>query len=276
VSANTAAKTSVNTAGSTVAALPAGKTQNWLPQAVALYKKDILAETRTRVAINSVGLFAFASLFLLTLATRGLGEVQSIRILALPLHGITLADVEKAQLPAWTGPSKLGLLWVLLCFAAFAGLAHGFVHEEEAGTGTALRLTMNPQAVYVGKLSFNLTLLSLIAVLVTPFYMGLTGMSAGNVLAFLIVMLGGCLGLGSTATIIAVLASKARGSGALFGAIGLPIIVVFLMLLLNAANTLYNAQATTMRMVQDFGGLMSFGVLLISVSAFTFKFVWEE
>jgi heme exporter protein B len=255
------------------AATPAA---SWHIQAVALYRKDIRAETRTRVAINSVGLFAFSSLFLLALATRGLREVQSIKLLNLPLSNISMGDVTKAQTPAWTDASKLGMLWVLLVFSAFAGLAHGFVHEEEAGTSTALRLTMNPQAVYAGKLGFNLTLLSLIAVLVTPLYMSITGMSSGSLGNFAIVMAAGCIGLGSTATIVAVLASKARGSGALFGAIGLPMIVVFLMLLLNAANTLYNAEATRVRMVQDFGGLLSFGILLITVSALTFKYVWEE
>ena len=263
----------LNLSGAHTAAQPAA---NWLTQATALYKKDIRAETRTRVAINSVGLFAFSSLFLLALATRGLGEVQSIKLLNLPLSNITMGDVVKAQTPAWTDASKLGLLWVLLVFSAFAGLAHGFVHEEEAGTSTALRLTMNPQAVYAGKLGFNLTLLSLIAVLVTPLYKSITGMHTGSLLAFVFVMASGCLGLGSTATIGAVLASTARGSGALFGAIGLPMIVVFLMLLLNAANTLYNAEATAVRCVQDFGGLLSFGILLITVSVLTFRYVWEE
>jgi len=253
---------------------------DWFSQAKTLFLKDIRAELRTRVAINSVGLFAFASLLLIALATRDLRDIQTIRLLSLPLHDIQVGDISNAMLPAWSDPSKMGLLWTLLCFAAFAGLAHSFVHEEETGTVTALRLTMTPAGVYAGKLAFNLTLLTAIAVLVTPFYMGLTGMHTGNWFVFLLVMAAGCLGLGSTATIIGALAAKARGSGALFGAIGLPVITVFLMLLLNAANTLYrdDSQAVnhTVRTIQDVGGLASFGVLLVTVSVFTFQYVWEE
>lgn len=248
----------------------------WFAEAKALLGKDIRAEIRTRVAVNSVGLFAFASLLLLALATQGLRTILAINILKLPLHTITMGDVSRALIPAWSEQSKMGLLWTLLSFAAFTGLAHSFVHEEEAGTVTALRVCMSAAGVYAGKLGFNLLLLTGIAALVTPFYITLTGMAVGHWFEFTLVMLGGCLGLGSTATIIAALAAKAKGAGALFGAIGMPIITVFLILLLNAANTLYNVDASSMRRIQDIGGLISFGVLLIAVSALTFRFVWEE
>ena len=170
----------------------------------------------------------------------------------------------------------MGLLWVLFCFAAFAGLAHSFVHEEETGTVTALRLSMSAEAVYTGKLLFNSIVLLVIMFVVTPIYMAMTGMSAGSPLVFLAVMVSGGIGLAATATIIGALAAKAQGTGALYGAIGLPLLLVFLMLLLNAAGTVYVVNAPTLRIVKDVGGLFSFGVLIISMSAMLFHFVWEE
>ena len=86
----------------------------------------------------------------------------------------------------------------------------------------------------------------------------------------------GCIGLAGAATIIAALAAKARGTGALFGALGLPLLVVFLSLLMNAANTIYVAQPSLVQAIKDVGGLLSYGVALIAVSAITFRFVWEE
>ncbi len=248
----------------------------WLSQARILLRKDLIAELRTRVAINSVGLFAFASLMLIALATRGLNEIQSIMVRKLPLSNISLSDVDRALLPAWSNTSKMGLLWTLLCFAAFAGLGHSFVHEEEAGTVTALRLSMSPNGVFAGKLAFNVMLVIGIAVLVTPPYMLLTGLQAGGLLPFLSVMISGCFGLAGAATIVAALASKAKGSGALFGAIGLPIITVLLILLMNAARTLYDQTSTLQQTVKDTGGLISFGVLLVSISFLTFQYVWED
>ena len=250
---------------------------NWFAEAKALFLKDVRAELRTKVAVSAVGIFAFASLLLLGLATRTLKDVKTLHELDLAVRPLySLIEIRAKSSPSWENASKMGVLWVLLCFAAFAGLAHTFVHEEETGTVTALRLTMSSGGVYAGKLAFNMMLLFAVALLVTPSYMLLTGMPTGSWIVFLLVMCGGCLGLGSTATIIAALAAKARGTGALFGAIGLPLLTVFLLLLLNAANTLYNREASLLRQVQDIGGLFSFSVLLIAISALTFHFVWED
>jgi heme exporter protein B len=233
--------------------------------------------------------FTFSSLLLLALATATLKELKAFSE-TLFYQGLDLtkspggvhADavigqaVEHALFPAWSGASKLALLWVLLCFAAFAGLSHSFVHEEETGTTTALRLTMSPPAVYTGKLLFNLLLISAVALVVTPVYMMITGMGAGSPGVFIATMMSGCIGLAGAATIVAALAAKAQGTGALYGAIGLPLLVVFLILLLNAANTVYAVKVEPMQIVKDVGGLLSYGVALIAISALTFHFVWEE
>ena len=249
--------------------------ENGIAQALELLRKDARAEARTRVAISAVGVFTFSALLLLGLATLTLKEVKTLNVLRLS-DPITVADVEVLLRPAWDPTAKMGMLWILLCFAAFTGLAHSFVHEEEAGTTMALRLSMLPGAVYAGKLLFNIALIFLVALVVTPVYCLMTGMSLGDPVVFIIVMVSGCIGLAGAATIVAALAAKARGTGALYGAIGLPLLVVFLMLLLNAANTLYTVNPSTIRVVRDVGGLLSYGILLIAVSALTFHFVWEE
>jgi heme exporter protein B len=235
----------------------------WLPEALALFRKDMLAELRTKTAVSAVGIFTFAALLLLTLATSTLKEVQ----ITTP-QGVTR--------PAWDAVGKMGMLWVLLCFAAFAGLSHSFVHEEETGTVTSLRLSMSPEAVYAGKLLLNLTLLLGVTVVITPIYMTVTDMPVNEPFTFVLMMLSGCLGLAGAATIVAALTAKARGTGALYGALGLPILVVFLTLLLNAANTIYIVNVPMIRIVKDLGGLLSYGVLLVTLSALLFHFVWED
>jgi heme exporter protein B len=247
----------------------------WWRQALALLQKDLKAELRTKVAISAVGVFTFASLLLIGLATAVLKEVTTIKVLGLP-DPVRFAELIAKQQPAWDSPSKMGLLWVLFCFAAFAGLAHSFVHEEETGTVTALRLSMSAEAVYTGKLLFNLIVLFVIMLAVTPVYIAMTGMSIGSPPVFLAVMISGGIGLAATATIIGALAAKAQGTGALYGALGLPLLLVFLMLLLNAGGTVYVVGASAQRIAKDVGGLFSFGVLIISMSVMLFHFVWEE
>jgi len=239
-------------------------TVSWWHEAVALFRKDIKAELRTKVAISSVGLFTFSSLLMIALATAQLKDIRAYN-----------AVTQEGSL-AWDYASRMGMLWVLLCFAAFAGLSHSFVHEEETGTTTALRLSMCAEAVYAGKLLFNLTLVLGVTMVVTPVYMLLTGMPFFEPVKFLTLMFGGCLGLAAAATIVAALAAKARGTGALYGAIGLPMLVVFLMLLMNAASSLYKVGLPVWSSIRDLGGLLSYAILLIAMSALTFRFVWEE
>ncbi len=236
---------------------------SFLSEAVALFRKDLRAELRTKVALSSVGLFTFSALMLIALATRTLKDVK-----------VPVSDLTESF--AWSYESRMGMLWVLLCFAAFAGLSHSFVHEEEAGTTTALRLSMSPEAVYAGKLTFNLALVLAVTTVVTPVYMLITGLPIFAPLQFGLVMFSGCVGLAAAATIVAALAAKARSTGALYGALGLPMLVVFLTLLMNAAGTLYKSGLPTWVAVRDIGGLLSYGILLIALSALTFVFVWED
>ncbi len=232
-------------------------------QTLALLKKDIRAELRTRIALCAVGVFTFSSLLLLALATSSLKQE-------------TVLDPRGVMRPAWDGIAKMGMLWVLLCFSAFSGLAHSFVHEETTGTAQTLRLCMQPEAVFAAKLLFNLLLLTVIAFVVTPVYALITDMPIGDPVRFLALMFSGCIGLSASATIVAALTSRARGTGALYGAVGLPMLAVFLILLLNAAHTLYMRDVALAQSVKDTGGLLSFGVMIIALSGLLFHFVWED
>lgn len=259
---------------------------SWMRAGKALFLKDVRAELRTKVAFSAIGVFTFSSLLLLALATATLKEAKALseprffeafdRLKHGASGGGIDAAVRAALFPAWSEPAKLALLWVLLCFAAFTGLAHAFVHEEETGTTLALRMSMPAAGVYAGKLLFNLMLIGLVALFVTPVYMLITSLSIGSPIAFIGTMGCGCIGLAGAATIIAALAAKARGTGALFGALGLPLLVVFIALLMNAANTVYAPSLDYVQVLKDVGGLLSYGVALIAVSAITFRFVWEE
>ena len=236
---------------------------SFVSEAVALFRKDLRAELRTKVAVSSVGLFTLCALMLIALTTSTLKDVE---VETEYVHGL-----------AWDHASRFGMLWVLLCFAAFAGLSHSFVHEEETGTTTALRLCMSPEGVYAGKLLYNFALVIAISLVATPLYMLAVDLPPGQQpLVFVLTMLSGCVGLAAAATFVAALAAKSRGTGALYGALGLPMLLVFLVLLLNAGRTVYLRDAPFLTVSKAVGGLLSFGIFLIALSALTFHFVWED
>ena len=114
-----------------------------------MFVKDWRSELRTRFALNTLGLFALTTLVVVSFALGPIGA----------------SPLAPAVLPA--------VLWIILLFAATAGLPRLFVAEEETHTATALRLAATPSALFCGKLAFGLTLIAAIELLTTPLFLAL-------------------------------------------------------------------------------------------------------
>ncbi|MDE2126802.1 MAG: hypothetical protein KGJ62_09440 [Armatimonadetes bacterium] len=235
----------------------------WAASAWAVFRKDVRSELRSRVALSAMGVFCLSALFLIALATA-------------PLQSVYLSSADgSAARSAWSPESRFGLMWVLLCFAAFVGLGHSFVSEEDAGTATPLRMACTAEAVYAGKLAVNAAIMAGAALLVIPSYCLVCGLGVGDPIRFTLAAGTGCAGLAASATIVGALAARARGATGLFSALGLPLAVVFLMLLQNCAAAIY-ADLPLIQAVRAIGGLVSYVVLLVAVSALVFRYVWED
>lgn len=215
---------------------------------MAVLEKDLRAELRNRAAVNAILLFA---------------------VTALVVVGMALGP---AKLSA---PLSAALLWVVLFFAAFSGLAHVFLHEEETNTAMALRLSAPASAIYAGKLAFNLLLLFGIAVIVVPLFVIMLGLPIVQWVAFVVVLVTGCLGLGAAATIVAAIIAKARSKGALYGALGFPILLPLLAIAVHGTvGTMGDTPLN--QLLRDIGGLVSFSVMLITASGLLFPYIWED
>ena len=78
-------------------------TSLWLAEAVAVFVKDWRCELRTRYALNTLGLFSFTTLVMVSV---GLGPLGSMGLTVLPV-----------------------ILWVILLFSVSAGLPRAFVQR---------------------------------------------------------------------------------------------------------------------------------------------------
>ena len=217
-------------------------------QTVAILRKDLRAELRNRAALNAILLFAITALIVVGFA----------------VGPSSIAPVLKAA-----------LLWITLFFAAFSGLAHVFLHEEESGTVMALRLCALPGAVYAGKLAFNLLLLLAIGLLVVPLFLVIVNLQPEQPLAFGLVVLCGGSGLGAAATIVAAIIAKAKGKGALYGALGFPILLPLLIIAVHGTRTTLTDAPFSMA-VPDLVGLLAYTIMLVTASSLLFPYVWEE
>src|SRR5438270_772888 len=69
--------------------------------------------------------------------------------------------------------------------------------------------------------------------------------------------------------------ARAGGKGALYGALGFPILLPLLFIAVRATSLAISGEDSA-ELPRDVGGLLSFAVMLITVSALLFPFVWEE
>lgn len=223
-----------------------------LRAAAAVFFKDLRAEWRTRVALNALLLFAFSVLVLVGYAV---------------------------------GPTKLALedrpvvnsvlLWIVLFFSAMTGLSRAFVHEEEAGTASALRLSAPPAAVYLGKLLANLALLAVVMALVVPLFLGLMSFEIASPGLFLAVLALGAVGLASASTFVAAIVAKTAAKGALFAVLATPLLLPPLV----AAVTGTRVAATEPELAAGLDAvrlLFAFDGLMVTASFLLFDAVWRE
>jgi heme exporter protein B len=177
----------------------------WTAEAAGVFVKEWRCEFRTRYALNTLALFAVTTLVVVSVSLGPLGTSSEARVSVLPV-----------------------LLWLILLFAAAAGLPRIFVHEEESHTATALRLAATPSAVFGGKQAYNVLLLAALELLVTPLYLAMMQLPVARPGLFLAALAAGGYGLATGSTLIAAMIAQARSKGTLFAVLSFPVLLPLL------------------------------------------------
>ncbi len=223
----------------------------WLAEAWAVTAKDLRAEFRTRIALSSLGLFALTTLIAVAYA------VGPFRI--------STAD----------RPFLLAvLLWIVVFFAALAGLDRSFVKEEESHTAPLLRLSATPHVVWAGKLLFNVVLLAMLMSILVPLFCVLMGYRIQLVGWFVVLLLAGGYTLAAVATIVAAIIARAVGRGALFPVLALPLLLALMVFLIQGTMGVAEGSVDTVK--ASLRAVVSLGGIMTVVSAFLFPVVWND
>ncbi len=220
---------------------------SWTAEAGAIFGKEWRLELRTRYALSSVGLFAFTTLVVVSMSLGPVGASDE----------------------AW--PFLPVLLWLILLFAASAGLPRTFVHEEETKTATALRLAAKPSSLFCGKVLYNLILIFALELLVTPLYVATLQMPVASTAELVLTLLAGGYGLAVGSTLIAAMVGQARARGPLFAVLAFPILLPLLKLAV---------QATTGAVLDEPAGailtlIMLYDATLTVASLMLFPAIWN-
>ena len=182
-------------------------TSTWAGEVAAVFAKEWRCEFRTRYALNTLALFAFTTLVVVSVNLGPLG--------ASAVQGTAVLPV---------------LLWLILLFSVAAGLPRAFVQEEETQTAIALRLCATPSSLFCGKLLYGLTLVAALSGLVTPVFLAMMSLSVASPGLLVAVLAAGGYGLAAGSTLIASIIAQARSKGTLFSVLSFPILLPLLLL----------------------------------------------
>lgn len=221
-----------------------------LASALAVFLKDVRSEWRTRVALSSLCLFAFAVLVLIGYAV---GPAR-------------LAPEDRPTVNAV-------LLWIVLFFSAMTGLSRAFVKEEEVGTADALRLTAPPAAVLLGKLLANFVLLAAVTAFVVPLFLGMMSFEIANPWLFLVLLFFGIFGLAAASTFVAAIVAKASAKGTLFAVLATPLLLPPLVAAVSgtqiaATHTEFSAGLDLLRLLLSYDGVVTTAAFLLFDTVF--------
>lgn len=220
----------------------------WVAEAAAVFAKDWRCEFRTRYALNTLGLFAFTTLVVVSVC---LGPI-----------GVSVAQ-GTAILPV--------LLWLVLLFAVTAGLPRTFVQEEETHTATALRLAATPSAVFCGKLGYSLTLVAALEILITPLYAAMMSLKVGSPLLLIGVLAAAGYGLGAGSTLVAAIIAQARGRGTLFAVLMFPVLLPLLLMAVELTRNAVGGDPAGVAMMQ----LLLYDAVVTIAGLMLFPVVWN-
>ena len=218
---------------------------------MAIWLRDIRSEFRTRYAVNAILMFAVTALIAVSFS------IGSFRI----------AEPEKPFLYAV-------LLWIILVFSALSGLSRSFVKEEEAGTMDVLRLSARPQAVFLGKLFFNLTLLGALELIIVPSFIVMMGYKIAFPALFFAMIISGGLGLGAGTTIVAAMIAQASARGALFSALSFPLLLPLMITAIKGCERAAIGMGTAGW--PEVKIAIAYGIIMITLSICLFPLIWEE
>lgn len=202
-----------------------GHGSSWAAEAAAVFVKDWRCEYRTRYALNTLGLFAFTTLVVVSVV---LGPVGTAPVLA------------NTVLPV--------ILWLIVLFAVTAGLPRVFVAEEETHTATALRLAATPSALFCGKLAYGLTVVLALEALIAPLFLVMVQLTARRPGLLVAALLAGGYGLATGSTLVAAMVAQARSRSALFAVLLLPVLVPGLLFAVQLTRAAVAGEAVGMEL----------------------------
>ncbi|MDM7916546.1 MAG: heme exporter protein CcmB [Candidatus Eisenbacteria bacterium] len=218
---------------------------------LAIVRKDILTEWRTREAAGSMALFS---------------------LLVVVIFGFCF-ETRKVDLDA-TAP---GMLWTAFSFSGVLGLGHSFSSERHRGGLQALALApIDRSAIFLGKMLGNLVLLSVVEAITIPVFSVLLHVPVAGCLPELaLVTFTATIGFTAVGTLLSALATSSRMREMLLPILLYPIWIPILLAAVRATGGVLNGQS-----LLEVGGwmrlILGFDLIFVTAGILLFDQILEE
>ncbi|MGF1670749.1 MAG: heme exporter protein CcmB [Balneolaceae bacterium] len=215
---------------------------------LAVFKKDLTLELRTKYALNTILAFTASALLLIL---------------------FTLRAQQLDPMP------KSGLIWIIILFAAMTGMSRSFVQETEQKTWDLLRLHSSPFDVFTGKLLFNFLFLLILNIVTFSFYILLMDLIITNLFYLIVAVFFGALGLSSVTTMASAMISQADRKGAVFSVLCIPLLVP-LLLILTRITRIALVDGSQPAVTNDIMALIGYCGVTITAGILLFDYIWND
>ena len=212
-------------------------------QIAAIIRKDFLIGLRQRASFAAMMMFALTTVASLSLSTGGI-------------------FVEEKFLAA--------LLWVVIFFAAGAGISGTFDDEAQAGTLPTLKLYAEAQAILFGKMIYVFLSLTALTIFILPIFFILFDVAVENFLLLLLTILLGLIGIAAAGTLTAALTTSATVKGGLFPILLFPVMLPIFLPAISLTEVAFTGAAFD---TNSLGVMAIFDAILILASSILFDYL---
>lgn len=193
-----------------MSAAPRPARTTFMGAALAVLRKDLRIETRSKELLSAMGLFALLSILVFSFA---LELDRQVRIEAIS-----------------------GVLWVTLIFASILGLNRSMAQEREQGSFDALLIApIDRAAIFIGKLIGNTLFVGIVALVLLPVMTVLYNVNMVDLRVIVIVVLG-TLGFATVGTLLSAMTVQTRSRESLLPIIMLPITLPLILAAVRAST----------------------------------------
>lgn len=218
-------------------------------QTLAILRKDIRTELRTRQVWGGMALFALLVLVVFNFA-------------------FDLRVTDKVAVAP-------GALWIAFVFASILGLGRTYAVEQEQGSMDRLLVCpVDRKAIYFAKLLGNMLFIGVVEVISVPLFAAaynLPVLTPGIVP----IVLSGTLGVATIGTLFSAVTAATRAREVLLPLLVFPLIIPVVIGAVRATQDLVSP-AGTGDGISWLGLIIAFDVIFLSLSAIMFQFVIEE